>query len=765
MEIKAKESYLPGFTVLIPFYNERKFLPRLLQSLLAQTRLPAKLILIDNASTDDSVDVAKKVLENSPVPYEILREERKGKANALELGCTHLETEYTLCTDADTWFPPHTLELAEKRFVENPDYSCYLAFGLNEEWAEEEQKNFIQKCYNLSKHFPDRCFSGGYGHFYRTDPFLKCGGYSTKIWPFTLMDHEIIHRMLKYGKRGYDKELWCYTSFRRVNRKSVRWNFTERFLYHNLPSSAMGWFFYKFLWRRFEKRKLNGVNLREQPWQNVAAQESAPKDDFATDKKYLMRSSLFSVLGTIFKVAGPVLMILVARIFDKEIFGIYVSVQLLMLMLSRVAVLGLDKGLHWFIPQNRLEGRPAYYGVAESLRRVVLIAVLLFVVGSVSSLFGLHHYSTSLAMLSPLDVSLFFGSLIPWVMIHVFSGASEGNRKPQYKIFVNDFAVATLAPLIAIVLHFCGMPGQHALPLGLLIANFIGAIILGGLVQSQFPNILFFTKRKVDAQLFRYALPLGFSEVVVSLLLRVDLWMVLLFLGPGPAGVYALMVTISNGLRTISLSYAPILLPVVAGMRPERYGKDLKATYSYCVAMVTLIQLFIGFFIVLFPDEILMIAGKSFVRNPEVLGILLFGNLLNGFFGLSGTVINGMGNSRFMLKLNVVTLVFSLIANALLIPRFGLAGAAFATASYQLLQCVWMNVYLVRMGYWPYNISLLAQVFWILVLLGLYIGANTVFHLEFYQDVLLYIAATLGLLFTLWRQGLLDSLFTKKKKK
>ena len=48
MEIKAKDSYLPGFTVLIPFYNERNFLPRLLESLLQQTELPAKLVLIDN---------------------------------------------------------------------------------------------------------------------------------------------------------------------------------------------------------------------------------------------------------------------------------------------------------------------------------------------------------------------------------------------------------------------------------------------------------------------------------------------------------------------------------------------------------------------------------------------------------------------------------------------------------------------------------------------------------------------------------------------
>ena len=75
-----------------------------------------------------------------------------------------------------------------------------------------------------------------------------------------------------------------------------------------------------------------------------------------------------------------------------------------------------------------------------------------------------------------------------------------------------------------------------------------------------------------------------------------------------------------------------------------------------------------------------------------------------------------------------------------------------------------MNVYLVRMGYWPYKLSLLVQVFWMVLLLVLYIAVNTNLHLSFYQDVLVFTVAIAGLLITLWRQGLMDSLFSKGKK-
>jgi hypothetical protein len=75
-----------------------------------------------------------------------------------------------------------------------------------------------------------------------------------------------------------------------------------------------------------------------------------------------------------------------------------------------------------------------------------------------------------------------------------------------------------------------------------------------------------------------------------------------------------------------------------------------------------------------------------------------------------------------------------------------------------------MNVYLVRMGYWPYKLSLLVQVFWMVLLLVLYIAVNTNLHLAFYQDVVIFVAAIAGLFITLWRQGLMDSLFSKGKK-
>jgi O-antigen/teichoic acid export membrane protein len=243
--------------------------------------------------------------------------------------------------------------------------------------------------------------------------------------------------------------------------------------------------------------------------------------------------------------------------------------------------------------------------------------------------------------------------------------------------------------------------------------------------------------------------------------------MVLAMLGPEAAGIYAVMVTISNGLKVIRRSYQPILTPVVAGMSRDRLETDLKPVFSYCVSMVTLIQLGIGFFIVLFPEQTMMIAGKSFVskENPAmVLGILMIGNLINGLFGLTGSVINGLGKSSFLFVMNVVSLFVAVALNWLLIPLFGIAGAALSSMLYQIMQCVWMNIYLKKMGYWPYKKYLWVQGLWIVSLMILYAAINTVWNIGLVEKGIIYVVVLLLILFTFWKQGFSKQKYSRKKK-
>lgn len=471
------------------------------------------------------------------------------------------------------------------------------------------------------------------------------------------------------------------------------------------------------------------------------------------DQKFLLRSSLLNIFGAVLKVSGPALNFVVARYFGKEAFGIYISTQLWVAMMSRAAVLGLDKGLTWYVPQNKLHGRLWFEGIAESLRWGLIFAIIVFSVIAVMALTGSYTVFSGLESLSPQEIILYIVSIIPWVFNLIFAGASEGNRKPQYRIFINDFAVFTFAPLIALVIFFVTDDKALSLPMGLFAANMIAVILYVFIMPRQFPGLKWITETKIPKALLSFSLPIGFSEFVVAFLLRADLWMVLVLLGPENAGVYAIMVTISNAIKTVRQNFNSILFPVVAGMEPEKMKRNLPHVYSYCVSLISTIQIGIGFFIVLFPEETLMLAGKEFVQNPEVLGILLFAGLFDGSFCFTGMILNGMGKSKFLLKLNVYSLILAVTLNLLLIPMFGLVGAALSTLSFQIFQGIWMNVELIRHKLWPYRRGLFVQLAWSVALLVLFILLNTVFNPELWLKIVIFASSASALVYLLVKRA------------
>jgi len=180
---------------------------------------------------------------------------------------------------------------------------------------------------------------------------------------------------------------------------------------------------------------------------------------------------------------------------------------------------------------------------------------------------------------------------------------------------------------------------------------------------------------------------------------------------------------------------------------------------------VTFIQLIIGFFIVLFPDLILSIAGKEFVVQPETLGVLLLVHLVAGFGGMSIVVINGMGKSLYSLKMNLVSLAVTLICGYFLIPAFELVGAALAMLCHNLVAIICNNIYLFRRGLWPYSSKLITQVFWILGLVVFYIVLNmNIFTLSMVDKIVVYVVILVLLgLYGILQKGRLERDRQKRK--
>lgn len=255
-----------GWSILLPFYNEAGFIGATLRSLAAQTLAPEKIILVDNGSTDASrAEIESVCAEHPGLPIDMRAEERPGKASALKTGLTFVETPFVATCDADAYYPPEYLNRCNAML--SRDGGKFVAAVALDDGGAGWKPRLKRICRAISAALmPTQAHGGGYAQSFRTDALLAVGGFGPDIWPYCLMDHEVIHRISKVGAVAYDLRHWCAPSMRRIDRRRVRWSLSERLIYHTVRRRWRDWYFYDYLGPRLANRGVSELKLREKPW-------------------------------------------------------------------------------------------------------------------------------------------------------------------------------------------------------------------------------------------------------------------------------------------------------------------------------------------------------------------------------------------------------------------------------------------------------------------------------------------------------------------
>lgn len=115
-------------TVVIPAFNRSGLITRTLDSVLNQTCRPAQMIVVDDASHDDTADCVRAwgKQHNFPVIVDVLAK-NSGAGAARNRGIALATTTYVAFLDSDDEHLPQTLELLVRAIDANPD--AVLSFG------------------------------------------------------------------------------------------------------------------------------------------------------------------------------------------------------------------------------------------------------------------------------------------------------------------------------------------------------------------------------------------------------------------------------------------------------------------------------------------------------------------------------------------------------------------------------------------------------------------------------------------------------------
>lgn len=124
---KSRETEL---TVVVPVYNRASIVERTLESVRTQSLRPLRLIVVDNASTDDTAAVVQRWMERNAsagLGLTLLHEPRQGAAAARACGLRAVDSAFVYFLDSDDEMMPDAAASFLRAFKKNPEAG--IVFG------------------------------------------------------------------------------------------------------------------------------------------------------------------------------------------------------------------------------------------------------------------------------------------------------------------------------------------------------------------------------------------------------------------------------------------------------------------------------------------------------------------------------------------------------------------------------------------------------------------------------------------------------------
>jgi len=176
-------------------------------------------------------------------------------------------------------------------------------------------------------------------------------------------------------------------------------------------------------------------------------------------------------------------------------------------------------------------------------------------------------------------------------------------------------------------------------------------------------------------ELFRESAPLGMVVLLNVLYMKADLMLLAVFRLPAEVGAYGLAYTVTDFAMAPAGFFMTTLYPTMAARSEDREHIEL----LLAKAMRVLLVLGFGVFVVVFvcaQHLVLLLGGQGFLIAVLPLHILTVAVLVSYFNAALGHTIIATGHQRVLFRMMVIVLATNLIANLVVIPRWGLRGAA-----------------------------------------------------------------------------------------
>lgn len=383
------------------------------------------------------------------------------------------------------------------------------------------------------------------------------------------------------------------------------------------------------------------------------------------------------------------------------VFGIFVT----------FSILGMSEGVTRFV--SFYKGRLDQKRIKGVITSALKITLPLSVVGALFLFFTSDWIAITFFHDSSLSILFkIFAFGIPFdVLRSIFFSSIRAFQRVEYEVYAKNVAENVTKIVLTLFLVYAGF-GVIGATIAYVASVFVSFILSFYFMEKKVFPIL---KTKIvsirsEQMLLSFSIPLLFTGVIYLIIQWTDTLMLGYFKTSAEVGVYNAALPTAMLLYLFPSAIRALFFPVLSEIYAQNKMEIFKSIYSTITKWILIIDSIIFVFLITFSRQIIsFLFGEAYVVDQfSFLGykiaisvfaliILTSGIVLSEFLGPAKDVLLVLKRTKLIFLNTTVGCVFNVVFNFILIPKYGMIGAAIATGFAYLIIFIlmWIEAYVI----------------------------------------------------------------------
>jgi len=401
--------------------------------------------------------------------------------------------------------------------------------------------------------------------------------------------------------------------------------------------------------------------------------------------KFAARGALIVLIISVFAgILGYVVRLVMARNLSIEEFGLFYAVFAFLSLLGVFKTFGFDRALIKFIPEfqhkskdNLIKSSILYVIFTQIITNSIII-ILVYLFSNFLSIYFFHSQKAGI-VLKLMAIAFFIDSFVN-VLKFVFQGFKK----------IIFFAVIDIIRMsVILIILIAGLKMNFGLfsPIfAYIIAPIILLVSFGWLfVRNVFPQFLtssFAVNKELIKDISRYGIFVMLSGTAAIVLGYTDTTILTYFKGVKDVALYNVALPTAKILANLPIAIGSVLLPLTSELWIKKKHELLKAGIESLYKYSFLTSFPLVLIMLSFSNLIIYVLfGKEYILAANAMRILSVGMIFYTYHFINVNFFLGIGQPQIQSKILYIAATFNIIADIILIPMFGIIGAAITTTA------------------------------------------------------------------------------------